>query len=158
MFVLSVAFFISGLGLVIAGARDARLARVAKSPAGASAIAPVASVKQIMQGIVGPAATIIYKSVGTTMTTSGEETWAPKTPEEWEAVGNSAAALIESGNLIMMGSRIVDSGDWVKMSRAMMDGGKDALKAVEAKNAEALFASGEPINVSCDSCHEKYKR
>jgi hypothetical protein len=118
----------------------------------------VASVKQIMQGITGPAATVVYKSVGETMTTSGTEKWAPKTPEEWDAVGNSAAALVESGNLMMMGSRTVDRGDWITMSRALMDGGQEALKAIASKDVDALFASGEPINASCDACHLKYKR
>jgi cytochrome c2 len=52
----------------------------------------------------------------------------------------------------------VDTGDWTKISRALIDAGTVALKAIEAKNAEALLASGEAINESCDNCHEKYQR
>jgi hypothetical protein len=156
LFLLSMAFFISGVGLVIASARAVRRAPSAASST--AALTPVASVRQIMQGIVGPAAMVVYESVGTTMSASGTETWAPKTPEEWEKVGNSAAALVESANLIMLGNRAVDRGDWIAMSRAMLEGGRLALKATERKDADALFASGEPINASCDNCHEKYKR
>ena len=158
LFLLSVALFVSGVGFVIASARVAKRAPAANSAVGAPALTPVASVKQIMAGITGPAATVVYNAVGETMTASGTEKWAPKTPAEWEAVGNSAAALIESANLIMIGSRAVDNGDWIKISRALMDGGQAALKATESRNVDALFASGEPINASCDDCHLKYKR
>ena len=54
-------------------------------------------------------------------------------------MGNSAAALIESGNLLMLGDRAIDQGDWVTMSRAMMSAGQDVLKAVEAKDKDAGF-------------------
>lgn len=154
LFVVSVALFVSGIGFLVASARTAQ-----KTPPLEVVVAtPVASVKQIMQGIVAPAATVVFDSVGTTVSTSGTEERAPQTAEEWEAVGNSAAALVESGNLLMIGSRTVDTGDWVRMSRALMDAGVVALKATEARNAEALFASGEAINASCDNCHQKYQR
>ncbi len=156
LFLIGIGFFVSGIGFVVAGARTSRHA----SPVTATApvTTPVASVKQIMKGIVGPAATVIFNSVGATITAQGVDEWAPKTDEEWEAVGNSAAALIESGNLLMMGNRVVDTGDWITMSQAMIDGGKEALKAIAAKNAEGVLASGEPINISCDACHERYQR
>jgi cytochrome c556 len=73
-------------------------------------------------------------------------------------VGNSAAALIESGNLMLMGSRAVDKGDWLKQSQALIEAGKVALKAVQDKNADQLLASGEAVNTSCDACHLKYQR
>ena len=72
--------------------------------------------------------------------------------------GNSAAALIESGNLLLMGSRAIDKGDWVKMSQAMIEAGKLALKATEDKSAEGVLAAGEEVNASCDNCHRRYQR
>ena len=154
LFLISMGLFVAGIGLVVAGARSSRQASRSAAPV----TTPVASVKQIMKGIVGPAATVVYNSVGANITAQGVEEWAPKTDEEWEAVGTSAAALVESGNLLMMGNRVVDTGDWIKMSQAMIDGGKEALKAVAAKNSEGLMASGEPINGSCDACHQRYER
>ena len=114
--------------------------------------------KQIMKAIVRPAATVVFESVSTTVSSRGTEEKAPRTQDEWEIVGNSAAALIESGNLLIMGSRAVDQDDWVKMSQALIDAGKVALRATEAKSAERLLASGEAINESCDNCHRKYQR
>jgi hypothetical protein len=154
LFVVSVLLFVSGVGLVVTASRTARAAKTSGDPV----LTPVASVKQIMNGIVSPAATAVYQAVSTTMTTTGVEERAPKTDEEWEAVGASAAALIESGNLMMIGSRTVDRGDWIAMSRAMIDAANVALNAARARNAADLFASGEAINNSCDACHRKYQR
>ena len=155
LFLIGVILFISGIGFIVAGARTSRRAAL---PVSAPATTPVASVKQIMNGIVGPAAAVVYKAVGSTETAKGVEEWAPKSDAEWEAVGNSAAALVESGNLLLMGSRVVDQQDWVKLSRMMIDGGRQALTAVEKRDAAGVMASGEPINSSCDACHEKYER
>ena len=156
LFVVSLALFVSGMGFIIAGARTARLAPAAVSAA--ATMTPVASVKQIMKAIVRPAATIVFASVGTISTFAGIEERAPRTDEEWENVGNSAAALIESGNLLLMDGRAIDKGDWVKMSQAMIDAGKVTLQATQAKSTEGVLAAGEVVNESCDNCHRKYQR
>jgi hypothetical protein len=149
LFVVSVALFVSGIGFVVAGARTARAAPAVE--AAPVTTTPVASVKQIMKGIVAPAATTVFNSVSTTVSFKGTEEKAPQTDEEWELVGTSAAALIESGNLLLMGSRAVDKGEWIKMSQALIDAGKVALKATEAKSAEGVLAAGEAINTSSDN-------
>jgi hypothetical protein len=156
-FAVGVLFYLVGIGFVIAAARAARGAPTREQPA-AAAVTSVATVKQIMKGIVGPAATTVFNAVSTTVTVKGIEDKAPQTAEEWEIVGNSAAALIESGNLLLLGNRVVDKGDWVKMSQQMIEAAKVALKAVEAKSADQVLASGEAINNSCDTCHRKYQR
>jgi len=155
LFVVSVLLFVTGIGFVIAGARSAR---GAPAPIAEVQIAPVATVKQIMGGIVGPAAAVVFDSVSTIADEKGIVEHFPRTDQEWEAVGNSAAALIEAGNLLMMGSRAIDQGDWVTMSRAMMSAGQDKLKAVEAKDKELILDYGDAVNMSCDNCHQKYQR
>jgi hypothetical protein len=156
LFVVSVALFVSGIGFIVSGARAAR--QVPAADTAAISLTPVASVKQIMKGIVGPAANVVFNAVSTTVSSKGTEEKAPQTEAEWETVGNSAAALIESGNLMLIGSRVVDKGDWVKQSQAMMEAGRVALKAVQDKSADQLLASGEAVNMSCDGCHLKYQR
>ena len=47
----------------------------------------------------------------------------PWTDAEWAAVGASAAVLAESGNLLVIGDRAVDEGDWVTMSKALAEPG-----------------------------------
>lgn len=155
LFIVSVALFVFGIGFVIAGARSTRQ----QTPAAeAPALTPVATVKQIMNGIVAPAATVVFESVGTIISAAGIEEHRPKNDEEWAVVGNSAAALVESANLLMLGDRAVDRGDWVKMSRALADAGTMALKAAESKDADGILTAGSVINTSCDTCHQRYQR
>ena len=155
LFVVSVALFISGIGFVIASARTARAAApVAEAPA----TTPVASIKQIMNGIVNPNAYVIYNAVGTKSSAKGVEEIAPQNDEEWAAVGNGAAAVVEAGNLLLMGDRAVDKGDWVKMTGEYMDAGKAALKAAEAKDKDGIVSAGGDLNTTCDNCHARYQR
>jgi hypothetical protein len=100
----------------------------------------------------------VFDSVSVTTTKDGTEERMPRTDAEWDAVGNAAAALIESGNLLLMPGRAVDAGDWVKMSQALMEASTVALEATKAKSVDQLFESGEAINESCDTCHTKYQR
>jgi len=154
LFVVSVALFICGIAFIVAGARTMRTV----APADALVTTPVASIKQIMNAIVAPGADVIYKAVGATSTASGVEDFAPRNDKEWAAVGDSAAALVESGNLLLMGSRVLDKGDWVKMTRQMITAAKAALDAVNAKNPDGILAAGGDLNESCDACHAKYRR
>lgn len=156
LFIVGVLLFVSGIGLVIAAARAAREVPAAATPA--VTVEPVATVKQIMKGIVDPAAKTVFNAVSTTVGPEGVVEHVPTTDEEWEGVGNSAAALIESGNLLLMGSRAVDKDEWVRMSRAMIDAGRQVLRATQERNSDKVFELGEPLNESCDGCHGKYRR
>ena len=157
LFVVSVMLFISGIAFVVAAARPA-MRQPVPAAVDTPAVTPVASVKHIMRGIVAPAATVVYDSVSTIVDASGVQENQPRTDEEWANVASSAAALVESGNLLVMGDRAIDRGDWVKMSRALMDAGNAALKAAESKSAQGILDAGETINTSCDNCHERYWR
>jgi hypothetical protein len=155
LFLVSVALFISGIGFIIASARGGPDAAPAEQ---GPPVTPVATVKQIMAGITTPAAYVVFDSVATIVDSKGVLEKQPRTDEEWAAVGAGAAALIESANLLLMGNRPIDQGDWVTMTKAMADAGQTALKAAEAKNPEGILAAGETINQTCDTCHEKYSR
>jgi hypothetical protein len=158
LFLVSVALFISGIGFIIASARTRQGEAAIATPATVVVQAPVASVKQIMTGIVTPAAYVVFDSVSTIVDAKGTQENQPRTDEEWARVGANAAALIESANMLLIGNRAVDQGDWVKMSKAMADAGQTALKAADAKSPEGILEAGEAINTSCDNCHQKYQR
>jgi len=154
LFLVSAALFVVGIAFLVASTRPA-----GGRPAAETVVTtPVASVLQIMRGITAPAARTVFGSVATIVTPSGTEERAPRTAEEWNAVGDSAAALVESGNLLMLGDRAIDKGDWMTMSRALIDASRIALEAAQAKNVEALFGAGETINATCDNCHQRYQR
>jgi len=155
LYVVSVALFISGIGFIIAGARTTQAATPAEAP---PATTPVATVKQLMDGIVGPSATVVFDSVGTIVDATGIHENQPRTDAEWATVGASAAALVESANLLVTGNRAIDRQDWVTMSKALADSGMVVLKAVEAKDPQGILAAGETLNATCDNCHERYSR
>jgi hypothetical protein len=158
LFVVSALLFVCGLGFVVVAAGEMRRApamsakpTVADSPA-------LATTKQIMSAITRPTADAVFRSVQTNITEKGVEEIQPRTDEEWGALGAQAAALAESGHLLVTGGRAVDQGDWIKMSQAMVDAAKQTMAAVQKKDPEAVLAAGEAVNVSCDNCHERYRR
>ena len=155
LFVISAALFICGIGFVIASARTARTATPVVE---ALVTTPVASIKQIMNGIVMPDAYVIYEAVGTKSSAAGVEEIAPQNDKEWAKIADSAAAVVEAGNLLLMGDRALDKGDWVKMTRAYMDAGTKALKAAEAKDKDGIVDAGGDLNTTCDNCHARYQR
>ena len=156
LFLVSVALFISGIGFVIAAARTSRDAPAAAVEAPVPV--PVASIKQVMSGITMPAATAVYSAVGTVVNAEGVKETAPQNDEEWAALASQAAALVESGNLLLMGNRVVDTGDWVTMTRAMIEKGQLAIAAAEKHDKEGILDAGSAINDTCDACHAKYQR
>ena len=110
-----------------------------------------------MEGLIAPAAEIVFKSVGYRATPEGGvEDIAPKDDVGWEVVEHSALGLAESANLLMIEGRAVDQEDWIKISLAMMDTSIVAAKAAEAKDANALLEAGEKIFDACTACHLKY--
>lgn len=156
LFAVSALLFVCGVGFVVTGARASNTSEAPPRPD--AGLTPVASVSQIMNAIVEPAADAVFGAVSTTATAAGIEEKQPRTAEEWEAVANSAAALVESGNLLLMGSRAIDQGSWATYSRDLIKSGSVALKAAEAKDAKAIFDSGEAIYLACDNCHRTYQR
>lgn len=117
---------------------------------------PVADVKQLMNSVIDPAADVIWGSVGTVVSAAGTEEHAPATDEEWAAVRNSAFVITESGNLMMIGNRARDTGEWMRQSQALIDVGVRAVKAAEAKDKDAIFRIGGEIYDVCASCHQTY--
>ncbi|MEQ1760077.1 MAG: hypothetical protein ABL986_17305 [Vicinamibacterales bacterium] len=152
---VSGALFVSSIALVIAGARTTR---AGASAAPAVQLRPTATVKQIMNGIVVPASTVLYDAVSSTATLTGVEERAPSTDEEWATLAANAATLVEAGNLLLLEGHAVDSGQWVTMTREFMDAGAAALKAAEARSTDGILSTGSDVNATCDKCHQLYQR
>jgi len=132
------------------------LAGCGATPAPPPPFKPVADVRQLMSSVLEPAAETYWDAVGWIIDHKGEVEFAPKTNDEWEAVRNSAFVIAESGNLLMMDSRAMDRGDWIEMSVALVDAGRRALDAAEARNKQAVFDVGGVVYDACTKCHAKY--
>ncbi len=107
---------------------------------------PVATVNQLMKAIVIPTSDAVFQ-----VAIEG-----PQDDEAWAAVQNSALLLAESGNLLMIGDRAKDTGDWIKAAQALIEAGTVAFKAAEAKNVDALIEAGDQVYATCEGCHERY--
>lgn len=155
LFIVGALLFVFGIGFIVVGARAAR-----DVPAAAigPTLAPVASMKQLMNGIVNPAATVVFESVSSTSSERGIEETFPRNDAEWAAVGDAAAALGEAGNLLMLEGRAVDTSDWMTMSRALVEAGRQVQLAVDAKSPEAVLNAGGVVYTACDNCHKRYQR
>jgi hypothetical protein len=136
----------------------AALALVASACAGPPPppMRPVADVKQLMQFVVEPAADLYWDGVGTIVDQSGVTEFKPETQTEWDALVHNAYVLAESGNLMMLGSRPKDGGEWMQLSRAMVDVGEKAIRAAESHNPQAVFDVGGEVYEACTNCHAKY--
>jgi hypothetical protein len=145
------------------------------------ALRPQATLKDIMDSIVDPAADTLWEAVETVVTIDGIEEHAPHTDEEWANVRRHAVALVEASNLLLVpGRRVAKPGEksenakvelepeeieklikddpatFERLAHALQDAALPAFKAVDARNAQGLSEAGEAIDTACENCHLKY--
>jgi hypothetical protein len=113
----------------------------------------VASIDEVMESITIPSSQAIFDAV---VYINGELTVAPQSEEEWLALRLHALAVAESGNLLMMEERTIDTADWLQMSLALNDGAMQVAAAVETRDVELLLTAGGVMYDACAACHEKY--
>ena len=118
--------------------------------------APVASVQDIMESLIGHMATDVFAAVGTIIEEKGTQEIVPQNDEEWAEVRFAAMGLAETGNLLMFPDRARDQEDWMLFSRQLVDRSVEAAKAAEAKDAAQLLDAGGRIYEVCENCHRKY--
>ena len=148
LLIVSLLLFVFGIWFVLAGVR------AANAPL---ATPPVATVLELMDGIVSPAAGVVYDSVATIVDKDGVHETRPKNDREWANVAGNAAALIEASELLKMEGRARDQADWVTISTAMGTAAAEIRAAAQKQDAEGILGGGERLNNSCDNCHRKYQ-
>jgi hypothetical protein len=83
----------------------------------------------------------------------------------WQEVENSALALAEASNLIMIPGRMCENGKPVPMQEArfqkaaqeLADAGQAAYEAAKTKNQDKIVEVSETVSKACASCHEPYR-
>ncbi len=160
LFLVSAALFVSGIGFVLAAERTARAAAPVEAPKAAvlRAVPPVATVKQVMDGMITPASMFIWDSVSTTVSAAGIEEKMPRTDEEWARVAMNAALIVESANLLVDPERALDTQDWPAMAKAMAGAANKTLEAARRHDPDGILVVGDELNQTCDRCHERYSR
>jgi hypothetical protein len=139
---LMVALFAS---LAACAAKESSSAAAAPA-ATAPALEAYATTKQVMLGLTIPASDVVFQ-VGNK---------APADDMEWEKVQANAIVLAEAANLLMIGTRVVDHGEWIKDSQALITTAKEAAQAAQEKSVDKVLMAGDKIYEVCDTCHKKY--
>ena len=142
----------------------AKTAATPAAAAGATTIsapsgAVLLSVKDVMRHIVNPAAEAYWARSGEIDDTSGDHDRTPKATDEanWAVSLDSAAQLVEAGNLLRMDGRARDpDGPWNKYAVALTNAGLKAMAAVQAKDVTKTFDAGSAMYDACFNCHGKY--
>ena len=113
----------------------------------ATGVRAVASVKQLHEVMISPASDAVFDASAN----------PPRSDKGWTAARNQALLLAEAGNLLMVGNRVRDNDNWMKMSRALVDGAALAATAAEKKDGKALETATDSITVACEACHRPYR-
>ena len=148
----------------------------AASPRPAASGVPFATLNELMDSTVDPAADGLWDAVAITATAAGIDRREPRTPEEWAAVRRHAITLIEAMNLVVMpGRHAAPAGTQpglgelppqeielrIERQRPMFVGfanglrsmAREALEAIDRHDAEALLKIGGDIDAGCEACH-----
>jgi hypothetical protein len=141
----------------------------------------LATIKDIMDSMVEPSGDFVFESVQEISDERGITEKAPKTNAEWEGVRRHLFVLLEAPNLMTMGDRKAarpedrsknpavenqpeeiqklldaDRPSFIRRARRLQDAAALAMKAVDAKNKDALFHAIDAIDKACENCHLHY--
>jgi hypothetical protein len=112
--------------------------------------------KELMQFVIDPPADVFWGASGTIVTAEGEEDRSPTTDAGWDAAVGAAATLAEAANLLMLPGRGLEEREWIAYSQQLADASVAAMKAAQARDKDAVFATGEQVYLACRACHKKY--
>jgi len=142
-----------------------------------------ATIQEIMDAQVDPAADFLWASVGFVATVKGVEDKQPRTDMEWTTVRHHALTLIEATNLLVMEGRLVahegkpldeeEKGGiedpkeiqkaietnrtaFIGFAHGLHDAGTEMLKAIDAKDIAAMGVAGEKLDAACEACHRTF--
>ena len=150
-------------------------------PPQAPALLMPATIKDIMDSMVEPSGDFVFESVQEIADEHGITEKAPKTNAEWEGVRHHLFVLIEAPNLMTMQDRKAarpedrsrnpqvenepeevqrlldaDRPSFIRRARRLQDAAALALKAVDARDKDALFHAIDSIDKACENCHLHY--
>jgi hypothetical protein len=159
------------------------LSAVASQQCTQSDVAPIVSIKELMENIIDPIADNIFDAVGTDATLKGVVETRPTTDDDWAKVRIGAVTLAEGSNLLKMPRRVAPPGDknnsngpnapelspeqiqakidgdralWNSHVNELRDSALKVMDIVKAKDSDALFQAGSAIDKVCENCHLEY--
>lgn len=153
--------------------------RPAPAPVPVRRIAPAApgmqvhaSLLQLMRGTLYPASNVLFaaQNENPADVPPAKDPSVAVNPLEssygkWEAVENSALAIVEVANLLTLPGRKCANGrdvplrnpDWPKFVQGLRDAGMTAYQAAKSKNQDKIVDAADVITTACANCHNKYR-
>jgi hypothetical protein len=116
----------------------------APNPYGVSAASTVADVHALL---IRPGSDRLYAA----------ESDAPASDDGWKSVEAAAQKLADGADLLAVGPRARDQGDWVRLSKAVADNARKSLAAAQKKDVEALADADGTFTGYCEDCHKTYR-
>lgn len=144
---------------------------------------PQASVLDLMAGPIDAAADALWDAVGTESTAKGPVDKVPQTDADWAKLRMHAVMLAEMSNLLMIEGRLVarsgqalenppGEGDLTPeqslaqinanrqafngFAKVMQDTAITSIKAIDARNVDALLEAGGALDEACETCHTRF--
>ena len=111
---------------------------------------PYVTIKEVMEMTITPATDTLWN--------------VPERPtdEQWAALEQAAITLLVAADAIERGGAGKSDAEratnpaWAAFNAAMMKAGLDALKAIRARDSEALVAAGDVLYPPCEGCHLQF--
>jgi mono/diheme cytochrome c family protein len=140
---------------------------------GGLSLAPTANLAQLMRGITFHNANILFNvqvkdpggpKPGMPVPFDYVQ-WGLANYYGWQAVDQAALALIESTPLFLLPGRRCENGQPVPVDRAdfrrytaeLIDLGREAYRASQTRNADAVVELAEKLDAACANCHRIYR-
>jgi hypothetical protein len=117
---------------------------------------PVAGVDDLMEGLVAPAAEVVWEAVWTEISETGIKEVRPQDEEGWHEVGHNAMAIAEAGNIMQFDPNHKDDPEWVKLSQLLTKTALDVKKSADAKDPDEILQTGGVMYEACRDCHAMY--
>ncbi len=148
----------------------------------APAAKPVASIQELMAGVIDPAADAVWESVSSETGPNGIEEHFPRTAAEWAALRKGALDIVGAAKLLQVDGRPVSHGQPLEdadvpgistapqirqaidadraafnaRARELHAAGRQVLAAIDARSPQRLLAAGEKLDAACERCHAAY--
>lgn len=140
---------------------------------GQAALAPTANLAQLMRAVTFHNANILFN---VQVKNPGAEKPRPPVPFDyvqwglsnyfgWQAVDQAALALIETTPLFLVPGRRcengqpapVDRADFKQYAAALIEVGREAYRASQSRDVNAVIELTEKLDAACANCHRVYR-
>ena len=134
---------------------------------------PVMTVNQLMRGILFPLGNTVFFAQAEDPDALTRDPMPSASPNPltglfggWQAVENSALALAESADLLLIAGRTCSNGevvdvegaDWIRFVNDYREKSVAAYEAALTKNLDAMVDASGNLSDSCLACHRVYRR